>query len=458
MGAAPTVTTATAAGTGDTGGTGDRATPTVGADKAQAIELQGLAEGLLERLRARGFAHAQVQASEDRRCELNLAHNEPSLLRSNLARKVAASAIVDGRRASAQGTDLSDEGLERLVDELWSAAQAAPQDDAHAVSSGQHLQLTRGPLQADPQALSQALRTLLDWRATHTPTMMIEEATAAHRRERALVLTTGGSHLEKDLGWLEMSVFGLAREGEHASSFNYAGGNADSLASVPLAFGLARMMRDLTRQVRTRPLGERFVGDVVLAPGAVTDLLEWLTRQIGDGPLIDGSSLYRHKVGEMIASPLLTLQSRCDAPGCSPVTGDAFVAPPVRLLDAGRLTQLAPSLYGSRKTGVPHTPLGEGWELMPGDTPLADMIASVPRGAIVDRLSMGSPGPNGDFSGVIKNSFRIDGGHMGDALAETMISGNVARMLLDVAAVSAERIDSGSQALPWVRISGLNFS
>ena len=26
--------------------------------------------------------------------------------------------------------------------------------------------------------------------------MMIEEATAAHRRERALVLTTGGSHLE----------------------------------------------------------------------------------------------------------------------------------------------------------------------------------------------------------------------------------------------------------------------
>jgi hypothetical protein len=47
---------------------------------------------------------------------------------------------------------------------------------------------------------------------------------------------------------------------------------------------------------------------------------------------------------------------------------------------------------------------------------------------------------------------------MGDALAETMISGNVARMLLDVAAVSAERIDSGSQALPWGRISGLHFS
>ena len=102
--------------------------------------------------------------------------------------------------------------------------------------------------------------------------------------------------------------------------------------------------------------------------------------------------------------------------------------------------------------------IGEGWELLPGTTPLDELIASVPRGAVVDRLSMGSPAPNGDFSGVIKNSFLIEGGRLGDALAETMISGNVARMLLDVVAVSAERIDSGSQALPWVRISGLNFS
>jgi len=423
-----------------------------------AAGLHDLAQGLLERLRRRGFEHAQVHATEERRCELNLAHNEPSLLRSNLARRVAASAIVDGRRASAQGTDVSEEGLGRLVDELWGAAQAAPRDEAHAVSSGQRLQLSRGPLEADPQRLSQALRSLLDWRAAHTPTMMIEEATAAHRRERALVLTTGGSRIETDLGWLEMSVFGLAREGQRASSFNYAGGTAHALSDLPQAFGLARMMQDLTRQVRTRALGERFVGDVVLAPGAVTDLLEWLAGQIGDSRLIDGSSLYRHKVGQTVASPLLTLQSRYDAPGCSPVTADAFVAAPARLLDAGRLTQLAPSLYGSRKTGVPHTPLAEGWELLPGTTPLAELIAAVPRGALVDRLSMGSPAPNGDFSGVIKNSFRIEGGRMGDALAETMISGNVARMLLDVAAVSAERIDSGSQALPWVRISGLNFS
>jgi PmbA protein len=424
-----------------------------------AFATDRAAEQALSALQARGFEHAQVTVSDTRRCELNLAHNEPSLLRSNAARKLSATGIVGGRRASAEGSDLSADGVATLVEGLWTAAGSAPPDDANAVSSGQQLQLQRGPTEADPTALAAALRTLLDWRGRHTPSMMIEEATASHVHHRSHTLTSGGSRLSTDLGWCEMTVFGLARDGGQTSSFNYAGGTADVLSDVPAAFGVGRMMRELTQQVHTQALAERFVGDVVLAPGAVGDLLSWLMGQLRDGPLIDGSSVYRQHVGAQIASPLLTLQSRYDAPGCAPLTGDAFVTPPVTVLDNGRLTQLCPSLYGSRKTGLPHRPVAsDGWELLAGETPLADIVAAVQRGAIVDRLSMGSPAPNGDFSGVIKNSFLIENGHAGAALAETMISGNVAQMLKDVVAVSRERIDSGSDALPWLRISGLHFS
>lgn len=424
-----------------------------------AFAVDTTAQGVLDALRQRGFQHAQVTVSDTQRCELNLAHNEPSLLRSNEARKVSATGIVDGRRASAEGTDLSAEGVATLVDGLWLAAASAPQDEANAVSAGQQARFDKGPHQADPQALADALRRLLDWRAANVPTMMIEEALAAHVHSRSHTLTSGGSAIDCDLGWCEMSVFGLAREGGRTSSFNFVGGTADDLATVPHAFGLDRMMRELTQQVDTRPLADRFVGDVVLAPGAVQDLLSWLMGQLRDGPLIDGSSVYRQRVGQRIASPLLTLQSRYEAPGCVPLSSDAFVTPATTLLDAGTLTQLAPSLYGSRKTGVPHRPIAaDGWELLPGSTPLAAMIASVQHGALVDRLSMGDPAPNGDFSGVIKNSFVIEGGRVGQALTESMISGNVAQMLLDVAAVSTERIDSGSDALPWLRITGLHFS
>jgi PmbA protein len=86
------------------------------------------------------------------------------------------------------------------------------------------------------------------------------------------------------------------------------------------------------------------------------------------------------------------------------------------------------------------------------------MLAAVDRGALVGRLSMGNPAPNGDFSGVIKNSFLIEGGVLGSALSEVMISGNIAQMLRDVLAVSRERIDTGSLLLPWLRIGKLHFS
>lgn len=402
---------------------------------------------------------AQATASQVLRRELNLAHNEPSLLRSSERHKLSLVGLKDGRRASAEGSDLGEEGIDALVDSLWQATLAAPQDEANALSAGQRARIERGPQACDAAELTKAAQALLAWRERETPTMMIEEGLTAHQQVRQRTLTTGGTDLAGQLGWYELVVFGLAREGQQASSFNYSGGQADSLAGAPALFGTDTMMRALTRQVATQRTGERFVGEVVFTPHAVADLLGWLMQQLGDGPLIDGSSLYRQRVGEVIASPLLTLKSRYDGPGCSPLTADAFVAPPVALLDTGRLTQLAPSLYGSRKTGVPHKPVaGSGWELLAGETPLEAMIAAVPRGALVDRLSMGQPAPNGDFSGVIKNSFLIEGGRIGLALSETMIAGNVAKLLLDVAAVSRERLDTGGECLPWLRVPGLHFS
>jgi PmbA protein len=175
--------------------------------------------------------------------------------------------------------------------------------------------------------------------------------------------------------------------------------------------------------------------------------------------LIDGSSVYRDAVGQQVASPLLNLRSRFEAPGVLPFSGDAFYTAPVTILAEGRLQTLTPSLYGSRKTGLPHVPVcGEGWTLDAGTTAREALVQGVARGALVDRLSMGRPAANGDFSGVIKNSFAIEGGQVGPALSETMISGNVAQMLRDVQAVSQERVETGGSCLPWLRVDGLHFS
>ncbi|MFO1219189.1 MAG: metallopeptidase TldD-related protein [Burkholderiaceae bacterium] len=426
-----------------------------------ALELRTTAEQLLAQMRQQGFDGAQVSVRRSRRQELNVAHNEPSLLRSTEATQVQLTGLLDGRRADAEGSELDADSLRALVQGLWASVASAPQDSANAVSAGQRARVRRGPQRSDAAVLADAVHEMLDWRAREVPSVMLEEALAGHTQTSSCTLTSGGSELEAEVGDYDAVVFGMAREGTASSSFNYAGGHCERLAGEPLMprFGMGDMLRAMTRSVHTRPIGEPFVGAVVLTPPAMAGLLGWLLGQLGDQALIDGSSVYRGSVGQRAASPLLTLASRFDAPGVPPFAADAFALAPVTLLDRGTLKCLTPSLYGSRKTALPHVPVcAEGWDLAAGTTPLAQLIAGVPRGALVDRLSMGRPAANGDFSGVIKNSFAIRDGEVGQALSETMISGNVAQMLRDVSALSAERIDSGDWVVPWVRVEALHFS
>lgn len=423
-------------------------------------ELKSLVEQALGWMKGAGFDQAQVSASQTSQCELNVAHNEPSLMRSTEQCRLGLLGILDGRRASTELSATDEPSVRQAVAELVAAAQAAPQDAANVVSTGQKAHIVQGPLEADPVLLADTMAELLAFRARETPRFTMEEGVSAHHLLRWHALTSGGSELSARAGWLTLNAFGTAREGDRVSSFNYAGGDGHGFDGRPAEawFGIGDMMRDVSQQIDTQPLGSKFVGDVVFTPAAVSDLLGWLLGQLGDAQLIAGSSLYRERVGDVIGSPLLNLASRFEAPGVLPFSADACFTPPVQVLREGRLQTLLPSLYGSRKTGLPHVSSAGGWDMAAGDTPRSELVGQVARGAIVGRLSMGMPAANGDFSGVIKNSFRIDGGVVGPALSETMISGNMARMLGEVLAVSRERLDTGSTVLPWLRIGGLHFS
>ncbi len=427
---------------------------------SEATSLREPAEGALALMRARGFDQAQVTASSTREDELNIADGEPSLLRSTDSRRLALTGIVDGRRAATELTEFGAQAIREGVDELLAAAAAAPRDAANQVSSGQRARIVQGPQQADIDLLTEKARELLEFFRRETPKVNIRESVVAHTLARSHTLTSAGSDLEASVGHHTLSAFGMARDGPKVSSFDYTGGSCHEMdRDASEYFGIAGMLRDLERQLDARPFESKFVGDVILTPAAVADFVSWFLGQLCDVQLIAGSSLYRDRVGEAVASPLLTLRSRFDAPGVTALTADAFVAPPVEILRRGVLTTLTPSLYGSLKTGLPHVPTAaSGWELLAGDAPRSQLIADTPRGALVGRLSMGVPASNGEFSGVIKNSFAIAGGKLGPALSETMISGNVARMLIDVAGVSRERLDTGAFLLPWVRIGNLHFS
>jgi PmbA protein len=420
-----------------------------------------IAEQTLALMRAQGFEHAQVSVLHTEQDELNIAHNQPSLLRSTQTQKLSLLGLVDARKASTELNDFAPDAIARTVKALYTDALGAPQDAANAVSAGQKAVIEQGPMRPNLDLLADTVAQLLAFRAAHTPRMMIDEGLAAHSLVRGHTLTSGGSDLRHTVGSYSISVFGTAREGSRSSSFNYTGGDCHDLSALPAQqfFGIEDMLRETEQQIFTQGIADKFVGEVLLSPNAVCDVLEWLQAQISDVQLISGSSLYKDRVGQQIASPLLSLRSRFDAPGVAAISADAFATKPLTVLQDGRLQTLIPSLYASRKTGIPHVPVAAaGWEIAAGSTPRAEMLAAVKHGALVGRLSMGMPAPNGDFSGVIKNSFLIENGQRGTALSEVMISGNIAQMLHDVLAVSHERLDTGSLLLPWLRIGNLRFS
>lgn len=92
-----------------------------------------------------------------------------------------------------------------------------------------------------------------------------------------------------------------------------------------------------------------------------------------------------------------------------------------------------------------------------GSTPYADLIKGIKRGLLLGFVSGTMPSPDGEFSGVAKNSFYIEDGEIKYPVIETMVSGNLFEMFKHVEAMSKETICEGDNLYPWVAVGGVTI-
>lgn len=421
--------------------------------------MRAQANTILKALLHAGFEDGRVTITQTDVNELNIAHNHVSLMRTTQTQSLSLMAIKQGRRVTASVSSLDDATVQQVLADLLRDVSASPQDEAYAVAPDQRGEFSKGPPSADREAIAVSAKGLLDARSKKYPTFVIDECSVKHTLQKTTLVTSGNTALTSSLGSYGVMIMGSSKDSHGSSSFTYTGGELETLpAQLAEVLDIDAMMANSVQETRTEMIPAKFTGDVILTPMAVMDLIGWLTGQIGDLALLSQASVYQRAVGELIAAPALTLRNNPQGAGQSPFNDEGFIVEPVTLIDAGRLSCQLPSYYGSRKLKLPHTPAGDAWRISAGDVLRADMQVSVARGALVGRLSMGNPAPNGDFSGVIKNSFLLENGQRTQALSETMITGNVAQMLKDIAAISREVSDFGGYQLPWLKISGLRFS
>ena len=187
-----------------------------------------------------------------------------------------------------------------------------------------------------------------------------------------------------------------------------------------------------------------------------------MSNFVSDMCLIDGTSIWKDKLGEQVADPRLTISFEPysdDVVVRERHTGEGYPTENFDLIKDGKLNSFCLSQYGANKTGRTRSGNdGSNIRIKAGEKTLEEIIAGIDKGILVMRFSGGQPASSGEFSGVAKNSFYIENGKIAYALTETMISGCVPSMLQNIVDISSDRLVDGEVSVPYIAFDGITIS
>jgi PmbA protein len=226
-----------------------------------------------------------------------------------------------------------------------------------------------------------------------------------------------------------------------------------------------------------RRLGARRIATcevpVIFDPETATELLTALFDAISGDTVYRGASFLAGRVGERVASPLLTLVDDGRRPrglGSRPFDGEGLPTRrnvPVEegvlrhyLCDSYSARRLSTKPTGSAQRGLGGDPAVGPMNLSfaPGATPPEQILGEVERGLLVtDLMGFGVDVVSGDYSqGAF--GYWIDKGRVRHPVHEVTIAGNLREMLLEVDAVGNDLVFRGATASPTIRVRRMTVS
>ena len=428
--------------------------------------LTELARLILAEAKERGADYAQCEVAESEKREFNVDGGRFSLMRTLFDRDVTVTVLKEQRKGSVRINRFDEASVRAAVAESMAACESAEPDPAWEFDTEpKELSFTDGCPDCDEEALFMRTRELMQAVTEKHPKIMMEQMITEHDAEKRVFMNSAGVIYRTISGAYQFDLMYSAHEGEKGSSFY---GSSVTLKDLdkPIAdcAFIERELSDVEKQIDTVPMEGKFVGTVLLAPMALAEIvLSTVSNSfLSDASLIDGTSIWKDKLGEQVADESITvsLQPRCPDIVCGQrYTGEGYVAEDFDIIREGRLQSFLLSQYGANRVGGKRAPgSGENVTMAPGTKSLEEIIGGIEKGVLVMRFSGGEPAASGEFAGVAKNSFLIENGRVTDALAETMISGCVPDMLRSVRAVSSDVLKDGTMVLPYVAFDGLTIS
>jgi PmbA protein len=275
--------------------------------------------------------------------------------------------------------------------------------------------------------------------------------------------------------YCHVSVSALAEDGDETQT-----GYGLSVGREPADIDVTEAADDAAERA-TRLLGAQqpTSGTVtlVLEPRMAATLLSVVGGTLDGESVLKGRSPFADRVGEQIASPLLTLVDDATDPaslGADTHDGEGLATRRIVLIDGGVLTGFLHNTATGRRAGVPSTASAvRGYRSTPGvgaqalavslgSGTLGELVADVEHGILVQSMNGLHSGVNpvsGDFS-VGVEGMMVRNGAIAEPVREATIASTLQRLLLDISAVGGEREwtpgGTGATALviPGVTLSG----
>jgi PmbA protein len=282
----------------------------------------------------------------------------------------------------------------------------------------------------------------------------VDDANYADSFGEAAVATSTGIRAAGRENGCYVSVGTLADDGDETQTgFGFAvGRTVDEL-------DLDRAANDaVDRATRllgaTKPESRRVT--VVLDPYVTAQFLGIIGGTLSGDAVARGRSLFAQRLGDEVASPLLTLVDDPTKPlayTATDIDGEGLAARRNVLIDGGRLDRFVHSTYSARRLGA--RPTGNGvrggyagspgagclaLQVVPGTRSQAEIVSGVDDGILVQQvqgLHSGVNAVSGDFStgaaGLV-----IQNGTLGRPVREFTIASTLQRMLLDIVEIGGD--------------------
>ncbi|MEY2995927.1 MAG: hypothetical protein RLZ86_550 [Actinomycetota bacterium] len=282
----------------------------------------------------------------------------------------------------------------------------------------------------------------------------VDDANYADSFGEAAVATSTGIRAAGRENGCYVSVGTLADDGDETQTgFGFAvGRTVDEL-------DLDRAANDaVDRATRllgaTKPESRRVT--VVLDPYVTAQFLGIIGGTLSGDAVARGRSLFAQRLGDEVASPLLTLVDDPTNPlayTATDIDGEGLAARRNVLIDGGRLDRFVHSTYSARRLGA--RPTGNGvrggyagspgagclaLQVVPGTRSQAEIVSGVDDGILVQQvqgLHSGVNAVSGDFStgaaGLV-----IQNGTLGRPVREFTIASTLQRMLLDIVEIGGD--------------------